>query len=332
VVDRFMATTRPSLAALSQLSTVRLTEANVSQCESLWGDRVGYSSTDFSEVMDRARWLLSTDRARGAMFVERDQRVRGFGLAAFVHEDLVAKYVACPYPQLGRSILLHPELGRIILGEDDVGLGNAGRGLDLVILNQGFDLTGFASGEWQRVAGTSMQAFFDLHRGYRVARLVNEIFGDEGVGFLERVGLGTIYRFVVASSSGAELNGASWTVTREHAEREGGFILPMFAYSPPFLGFTSAERHLLRMALSGKPDDEFARALHVPVSAVKGRWRRIQQRAVTEPELRAQIEAVRREQIRGPQWRHLILEYVRAHPSELTPYKPEAHPIIKNRS
>lgn len=57
----------------------------------------------------------------------------------------------------------------------------------------------------------------------------------------------------------------------------------------------------------------------VPISAVKARWTRIQERfAQYAPEVLTGIPAPRGS--RGVQTRHLILQYIRDHPSELTPF------------
>jgi hypothetical protein len=305
------------------LTTVRLTEANVERCEPLWGGRSDYTAPEVSALLDRVRWLLSTERARGAMFLEHDGRLRGFGLATFVHEDVITAFVAAPHPQFGRRVLSDPDFAAITLDETDIGRRNATGGVELVVLNQGYDLDGLTqSGGWQPLAGTSMQAFADAHRGYKLARIVNEIFDKEGVAFLERARPATIHRFASTTRSGERLLTGCWILSRQEAERHGGFILPMFAYSPPIIRFTATERRVLRFALSGATDEVVATLLRVPLTAVKARWRRIQDRATIVPGLGERIATLRRQHTRGLQWRHLIIEYVRTNPSELTPYLP----------
>src|SRR5687767_6843133 len=98
-------------------------------------------------------------------------------------------------------------------------------------------------------------------------------------------------------------------------------FLPMFLYTPPQVLFTPAEKELLRAALNGAPDEVISERLGIPVSAVKGRWHRIHQRAADRiPELFQQTPALVGDGYRGRQIRHVILEYVRDNPSELTPY------------
>jgi hypothetical protein len=110
------------------------------------------------------------------------------------------------------------------------------------------------------------------------------------------------------------------TVTREQAAARTSPMLALFAYSPPRLHFTPAEQRVLSEALGGAVDETLSARLGIPLSAVKARWTRIQERVVRyAPEL---VAAVRhgRGYGRGNQRRHLILNYVRDHPSELTPY------------
>ena len=74
----------------------------------------------------------------------------------------------------------------------------------------------------------------------------------------------------------------------------------------------------------GGTDTTIARELGIAVAAVKGRWLRIIERAAAKhQELGSTIEALKRDGTRGPQIRHLIVDYVRRHPSELTPYSPK---------
>ena len=104
-----------------------------------------HTEDELAHLVERAQWLLSTNRARGAILAEPDGRVRGFGISAFVREDMAEAFVAAPHPEFGRRILLDPELPAIALDEQQVGRRNAG-GVHLVVLTQGFDLEGLDDG------------------------------------------------------------------------------------------------------------------------------------------------------------------------------------------
>lgn len=193
-----------------------------------------------------------------------------------------------------------------------------------MVLTQGFDLEGLDDGGWAHVAGATMAAFVDVHRGYNLALIINETFGDAGVAFVERATPATIHRFTLLSRSGERLVTACWFLRREEAERDGAFILPMFNYCRPVLGLTATEQRILQIAVSGATDEEIARALQKPIGAIKSGWRRIHARAAADPHLGMHVGHTRSEKVRGVQWRHVIVDYVRNHPEELTPYEADA--------
>jgi hypothetical protein len=95
----------------------------------------------------------------------------------------------------------------------------------------------------------------------------------------------------------------------------------MFLYSPPRILFTAAEQALLRLSLRGSTDRAMSDDLGIPLTAVKARWNRIHARVMAQlPDLFAGVSLPDRGRTRGTQFRHLILDYVRDNPSELTPH------------
>jgi len=300
-----------------RLEVVPLAAANISKCVPLWGDGATYTRQELAHAVQRVARLLDADRARGAIFSDHAGRVYGFGIATFVHKDFAAEYLAAPYAQIRQRILSHPSLDDIVLDDRGVGRRNARGGLHLVVLNQGYDFTG-PSEEWPLLAGTSMRAFIDFHRGFNITGIINEIFGP-AVALLERIRPAPVHRFSIATRSGDTLESGWWTLTRAEVERDASFMLPMFLYAPPLIRCTAPERHVLKAALSGATDGDIAIELGIRISAVKSRWLRIQERAASVPELEQWFRA-RKNGNRGPQRRHLITRYVRDHPEELTPY------------
>jgi DNA-binding NarL/FixJ family response regulator len=93
----------------------------------------------------------------------------------------------------------------------------------------------------------------------------------------------------------------------------------MFLYRPPRLGLTRAEQDVLRAALTGAPDTEIADQLGIPLPGLKARWSRIFER-VAASDLGDRLAPPKRNGTRGRQARHVVVEYVRKHPSELTPF------------
>lgn len=80
---------------------------------------------------------------------------------------------------------------------------------------------------------------------------------------------------------------------------------------------------MLRAGLAWGTDAAIASALALPVATVKSRWSRILRRVASTP-LGSRLTPDRSGERRGPQSRHLLLDYLRENPWELTPYQPEA--------
>jgi hypothetical protein len=175
------------------------------------------------------------------------------------------------------------------------------------------------------VIGEIIRAFIELHRGYRIARIVNEAIGAGGVDLLTLNGDYDVRRHFSHIAPNVALRSAVGVLTRERAEARQSSMLGMFAYKPPQVPFTRAEQHLLRAGLDGAPDEVVAARLGIPISSVKARWTRVYQRVVQcLPNLVEHVRAPHAGDRRGAQIRHLVLEYIRQNPSELTPYQRRA--------
>jgi hypothetical protein len=296
----------------------RLTADNLDRTVSLWSDRLTYSDDEFRRAVTRAAKLLREGRAFGALVLEREC-VRGFGLTAFVRDDVVDRLLTTMTPQLGKLLLLGraPGAQAAILDRAELARGNAGRGLSLVVLNSNYDVD---SDDAVAVLGCIISSFQAVHQGYRLSRIINEAHGEHNIEVVETSrAFDTCY--LVDDTGGVRgFRSLVGSLTREAAAVRTSPLLGMFVYAPPRIGFSIPEQDLLQQAMSGAPDTMLAAKLDVATSAVKARWRRIVQRALSAvPELFDGLPAPRRG--RGLQVRHLVLEYVRQHPSELTPYE-----------
>jgi hypothetical protein len=130
-----------------------------------------------------------------------------------------------------------------------------------------------------------------------------------------------VRQFDLHEPGGQVISSGVFVLDREDAVARRSPLLPLFTYSPPRVWFTPPEQQLLRAALSGMTDEGLRMKLGVATSTVKARWTRIQQRVSARlPELRAHLSKGPANG-RGPQIRHLILDYVRRNPSELTPHE-----------
>ncbi len=105
----------------------------------------------------------------------------------------------------------------------------------------------------------------------------------------------------------------------ESAARVPASLAPLiFSNRKPQLRLAKSDRELLAAALKGMTDHELASELGVSLSAVKARWRSIFLKF--SEALPGLIEDMVSDAVRGPQKRHRILDYVRAHPEEMRPW------------
>jgi len=296
------------------IASVPLASSNLHQCLNLWGDRSAYSPQELRTTVESVARLLDHDRAFGAVILENGVP-RAFGVTAFVQEGLVQSYLSAPYLQLGKRLLLGQPSS--ILTVPEIAERNDGIGLQLVVLNTAYDTL---ATDPDGVLGALMRAFMDIHRGYRIARIVNEVFGAAAAVVQQS------QSYEIAASwdeiaPGTNVRGLIGTLSREQAAARKNPLLAMFVYSPPRIGFTAAERTLLKVAITGATDERITQRLAIDIAATKARWVRIIRRVqANAPDLLANCEAVAAGPVRGPQKRHLILRYLRDHPSELTPH------------
>ena len=298
---------------------VTLTSVNVERSAALWADRSAYAPDELERVLRVLSRLLARRCALGTM-ITVDGVPRACGLSAFVHADILDAEIAQPSPLLAKRLLLSaaPPLQALpFLDDAGIACGNARDGLHLLILQANVDTR---TGHGDVLLGQLTRAFYRLHDGYRLVRVVADYVGPMAVG-VARAGEFDVIREFPAIAPGIDIPSALVVATPAGATARGNTTIQMFAYNPPRIMFTASERELLRCALDGAPDDIVAGRLGVAVSSVKARWTRVQQRAMqTVPELFQSVPLPKHPHQRGAQTRHLLLEYVREHRSELTPY------------
>lgn len=300
------------------VNTLFLAPEHLPLCMPLWKERSLYSDAERRVAMSAASTLLRAGAARGALIVD-GTRPRAFGLTGFVNDDFARDYLSNPRPAIGRELLLGVGRNKIggLLDRNGVAHGNAGRGLTLVVLIEGDDLIDRYPHGWERIFAKIIESFQEVHRGYRLERIIDEVFGPLAMEIVTR---SAVYETVRTFDHEA-LPSRAYTLSREQAVARRSLLLPMFYYDAPRVFFTVAEQELLRLALSGDTDQALSAKLDVPLSSVKARWTRILARfGARLPELSPRLPAPSGP-IRGPQTRHIVLDYVRRNPSELTPFE-----------
>lgn len=295
-----------------------LEPANLDDCRPLWGDGAAWRPADFERMFARVRRWFERDRARGRLLRDDRGRPRAFGFSVFVSMAAADRLVAATSPQLGRQLLEDEACEVSVLGPREVARANAASGLQLLVVNQGYDDAGLRDDEWAALLGQLIHAFLETHLGFHVSRAIIETFGRRGVAFVAESWPGVTCADVT-TIDGGRIPSARWTVTQAIAERQGGGLLPLFLYRPPSLGLSHAERVVLAAALTCSTDTAIAQTLRLPLATVKGRWSRIFRRVASTP-TGERLSAGKAADRRGPQSRHILLEYLRRNPWELTGY------------
>ncbi len=108
--------------------------------------------------------------------------------------------------------------------------------------------------------------------------------------------------------------------------RRAGPLIPsapitrLFAYKPPVLHFSEAQKQVLELALEGLSDDEIARRCEVGRNAIQMRWRKIYARFEQHVPGLLGDSGKTAQRARGPEKRRQVLQYLREHPQELRPW------------
>lgn len=296
-----------------------LTWENLPEAIPLWPDRPLYSDAEFMRAMESAATLLRQRRAIGTLFRVGSQP-RALGMSVFVRRSFADDYLKSPHPQLGKRVLLDAFAAHSpVLTQKEVGRSNFSGGLDLVVAATNLDATTTAD-RWQ-LFGTIFQCFIHAHAGYRLRRILHEVFGSANIDDVRVAGVFTKVAEFRNTGSARALCSLLGTLTIDEAIERRSTLLPMFLYRPPRMHLSASDQELLLAALEGGTDETLAARIGISTSGVKARWTRIQQKASKSiPEQFPCAQRAPRGSARGAQIRHIILRYVRNNPSELTPY------------
>ena len=263
--------------------------------------------------------LLRTPAFHGTVLESKvpiaGQKIVGCGLGVFIKEAFADQEVTDPKPSLNSRIIASiAHQKSVLLRVDEIAAGNAGNGLNFVNLygtwREGV-LNPEQLAEVQALLGTS---FVEHLGGYRFHRVLKEAVGAAGIAFARSVGT---YRLVAEFQ---ETGSALAVLTRESAlAAPYSLAATLYRYRAPVLRLRPAEQTLLLAALSGKTDSELSAELGLSLEAAKKRWLSIFARIDQYlPEILSHADADGSG--RGPQKRHRVLAYIRAHPEELRPF------------
>ena len=246
-------------------------------------------------------------------------RIVGCGMGVFVSRAFADREIGGPRPGLNSRIIAGVAHGEpVLLSRAEIGAGNASQGVDFVNLYGTWREGILNPGQLAEVHALLGTSFVEHLAGYHFDRVLKEAIGASRIALARATGT---YRLLAEFH---ESDSALAVVSREDAlAAPYSVAAAMYRYQAPVLRLRPAEQKLLSAALSGKTDVELSVDLGLSVEATKKRWLSVFARVDQfKPAILSQAGADG--DTRGPQKRHRILAYIRAHPEELRPFNWDA--------
>jgi hypothetical protein len=236
-------------------------------------------------------------------------------MGVFVTRPFMDREIRNPQPGLNSRIIAGIAAGEpVILSRAQIASGNAGEGIDFVNMYGAWREGILSSDQLAEVHALLGTSFVEHFAGYRFDRVLKEAIGKSGLALARATGT---YRLIAEFK---ESDSALVVATRESVlTAPYSVAAKMYRYQEPVLRLRPAEQKLLAAALSGKTDAELSTELGLSIEAIKKRWMSIFARVDEfKPEILSRADAD--SDGRGPQKRHRVVAYIRAHPEELRPF------------
>jgi hypothetical protein len=294
-------------------------ESDLSECLALQPECMG------DQIIGRAAALrvwksILIHPAFLANVIESERSIKGHrivacGMGVFVAKAFADREIEKPRSGLNSRIIAGIAAGEpIVLNRAQIGAGNAGDGIDFVNLYGTWRdgvLNPDQLAEAQALLGTS---FVEHFAGYRFSRVLKEAIGSSRIALAQATGTYRVIaefnesKSVLAVATRESVLGSPYSVAAK-----------IYRYQEPTLRLRPAEQTLLAAALDGKTDAELSTHLGLSLEAIKKRWISIFERVDEfKPDILNEVEPV--SERRGPQKRHRVVAYIRAHPEELRPF------------
>ena len=239
----------------------------------------------------------------------------GCGMGVFVPRAFADGELSDPKPGLNSRIIAGLAYGQpVVLTRSEIGLGNLSKGLDFVVMYGAWREGALNAEQLAEVKARLGISFVEHYTGYRFLRVLKEAIGASQIALARATGT---YRVVAEFP---ETDSALAVVTRESAAAAPYSVAAsLYRYRTPVLRLRPAEQKLLLAAMVGKTDAELCGEIGLSIEAIKKRWLSVFARIEQfKPEI---LSAPSGEgDGRGPQKRHRVLAYIRAHPEELRPF------------
>ena len=280
----------------------------------VWGDEI----MGRERAVEAWRTLLRSLACNSAVVETGGSKSKkvAFGCSVFVTPEFVDGELKSPRPGINSRILASAVCGQPVV-RPEAGLCDSNDALDVVVMSCNYRYEVMNAEETVQAEMALPTAFAEAHIGYRLNRILVETVTERQRQVHESAGV--------------------WRRVAEFPERERALLLltvpdalsvsgslagPLFDYHEPLLRLRDTEKQLLAEALKGGTDKELAAKLNLSMPTVKKRWASLFDRiAEVRPDLLPESDRRESAESRGPQKRHRILAYVRAHPEEVRPYR-----------
>ena len=307
-------------------------KADLQECLLLQASRLGAERIGTKRALRAWTTLLSDGDACIASLVEKitpgSREIVGFGLAAFVNSSFADAMLANPQPGLNARIIESIDAGKSVIPPYRyLQTANASATLDHVVMYSSEKLSSLNSNELGLVRNYLARAYFDSFVGYRLRRMLYEIVDEYEFEKIKGYrGLRIVKRLSVPNLPGVPRlwigNRALCEATAESLADDPASVAarPFIDRTAPILQFSPSQKKLLAAALRGAENAELAHGLCRTPSAIKRTWTGIFEKCARHhPELLPTTEG----SLRGQQKRHKVMAYIREHPEELRPFRPQ---------
>jgi DNA-binding CsgD family transcriptional regulator len=277
-----------------------------------------------AELLEFCAAHLAAGTLRGGMIeevhnrVEEPVRLSAAGASAFVTDEAIAEFLTGNRPTGALDMLLKAGRGEggILAREADIGAGNAGDGLNLLVIGFAHRYDNPEDPRCRALLARAIGHFVEAHSGFLLKQVARED-PEPIASVLISSGMREIRRYRLGEME----------IAVTHRRRDDALpIFPdsitaqIFAHAPPMIRFSAAQRALLELASEGLTDEDIAAALAVSINTVKRTWKLIYQRV---EERAPQVIGARQTgaaHVRGAERRRHLVSYLKQHPQELRPH------------
>lgn len=249
------------------------------------------------------------------------RHVMAAGLSGFLADAYVNELLTSPPSDIAMDILNRSrDRGSPLLSYDDVAHANAHDGLNLFPLAWAQQMPAGDGGDGDELAVLRMQAFLDLHKGYRLKRVLKQASRVEE-GSLVHAGFLRISPGDAGTSAKERLLFGLDRAQAQAAEFSSAIGL-LFTARTPRLGFNRKQQQVLSAAIDDLSDEETADVLCISTHTVNMRWRTIYDNLRDRPEISISILNISSDGLPSQhlQKRRRLISFLRSHPEELRPY------------